>query len=90
MLLPLFNCVIPANVGIIFKGLMYIAALDVIPTDDIYVNVFDEEQFGEAQNSNYEAVGFETKFMILNLGSLGLTIMLYPFLYLWYYIAVQF
>ena len=37
MLLPLFNCVIPANVGIIFKGLMYIAALDVIPTDDIYV-----------------------------------------------------
>lgn len=86
MLFALFQCSMPANTGMIFNALMEIAAFDAIPTEQIYDELVGVD-FGEAITANFETVGLESSYIINNLGSLGLVIMLYPLLYLLYYVS---
>ena len=86
ILLPLFNCQLPANAGIIFNTLMQIAAFDAIPTDDIYGAIADEETFGDPINENFDMIGLETILVMPNLGSIGVIIVAYPLIYLLYYL----
>ena len=59
----------------IFNTLMEIAAFDAIPTDTIYEAMIDVD-FGEPINANFNTVGFESTYVIYNLGSLGFIILL--------------
>ena len=52
----------------------------------MYGKLFEGVDFGEAISPNYETVGIESVYLIINLGSLGVIIMLYPFLFLAYYL----
>ena len=71
----------------IFNTLLQIAAFDAIPTDDIYEAITGGIDFGEAINANFDTLGFESTFIIVNLGSLGLVIMVvYPMLYVLFYL----
>ena len=64
---------------------MQIAAFDAIPTDDIYDKIANAENFGDPINSNFETVGLEQLLLLPNFGSLGVVILVYPFLYITYY-----
>ena len=61
----------PSNIALVFYVLMRIAAIDVIPTDNLYDTLFDLEPT-EPLSINFEAVGFESMWLIYNLGSITL------------------
>ena len=76
----------PANAGLIFNSLMEIAAFDAIPTDDIYKELFPSIDFGLPINENFETVGLESTYIVVNMGSLGIIMLfVYPLLYMTYY-----
>ena len=70
-----------------FGILMQIAAFDAIPTDMIYDDYVFGPQDGDPINEDFESVGFESIWIVPNLGSLGFYILLIPFAYLLYYMT---
>lgn len=58
---------------------MQIAAFDVVPTDDMFIDFFGLEP-PDPVNENFEIVGFETTLFIFNLGSLTFAILSFPVL----------
>ena len=75
--MPLFKIVLPATVGIFFGYIMQIASFDLIPIDN-----WLEEHGGmtpvDPINSNFEAVGFESMYILINLGTILVLILLFP------------
>ena len=71
IMLPLFKIIMPSNLALVFYILMRIAAIDVIPTDGLYDTVFNLEPT-EPLSINFAAVGFESLWLIYNLGSVTL------------------
>ena len=91
ILLALFGGVnIPDNANFIFSSLMSIAAFELIPTDDIYIHFGSDPDGGEPVSKVFEDIGFEHHLLMNNFGTLGFFLALYPFIYLTYYIVVQF
>ena len=78
-MLPLFNISMPSNLSIVFKIIMNIAAFDILPTDYIYDLIFKVEN-KEPLSANFEAMGFESLWLIYNLGSLFLISLCIPIL----------
>ena len=70
-----------------FGILMTIAAFDAIPTDWIYDNYVFGPQEGDPINPDFESVGFETIWIVPNLGSLGWYLACIPLIYLLYYLT---
>ena len=60
---------------------MKIAAFDMINTDGIYDTILDLPP-SKPLSPNFEAVGFESIFLIYNMGSITLIIMIIPFMML--------
>ena len=70
--LPLFDVVFPPFAQEAVKALITIATFDVMPTDVVFelINSPEEEQ----EDPKFEDVGYEAKSMILNLGTMFLTL----------------
>ena len=78
-MLPLFNIRMPSNLNVVFKIIMNIAAFDILPTDYIYDLIFKVDQ-KEPLSTKFEAMGFESLWLIYNLGSLLLISLSIPLL----------
>ena len=83
--MPLFNAKHPGNSQYMFGVLMTVAAFDAIPTDWVYDNYIFGPKEGDPINPDFEAVGFETIWIVPNLGSLGWYIAFVPLIYLFYF-----
>ena len=69
--MPLIDLKFPGNARIVNDKLINIATFDILPTDDWYPVIFDFELDNEAPiNERWEALGFETTNLIMNLGSI--------------------
>jgi len=75
--MPLLNVTLPANAAVFFRGLMTFAAFDIIDTSP-YLNALLALNPTEPLNNNFEALGFESVFLLHNLGSLILAFLFYP------------
>ena len=60
---------------------MTIAAFDIIPTDDLFNDLFNVVKRPlDPLNENFETVGFETIYFVHNLGSLAIFMSICPLL----------
>jgi len=66
---------IPANAYVFFAALFQVAAFDVIPTDSMYMKMFDIDE--EPLSENFEHLGYETRQFLYNSGSISLVIILF-------------
>jgi len=75
----LINIMLPANASIFFGSLLKIAGFDLVPTDAMFVYLFDIEE--TPISTNFDYLGYETRQVLYNAGSLSLIIMFFlPFL----------
>ena len=81
-LLPLFKVNIPANALLLFNKIMEIAAFDIIEINDTLNSLLNLEPTGPYRQ-NFDAVGFESIYLLNNLGALN-------FAYLFWSIAALF
>jgi len=79
VLTPLFLIQLPGNASVFFKELMRIAAFDIIELNDQLDWFFGLEPT-EPINSNFEAIGFESVYLLHNLGTLLIAYFFYPFM----------
>jgi len=77
VLMPLFDITLPANAGVFFNGLMTFTAFDIIDTSP-YLDWMLQLEPTDPVNNKFEAVGFESIFLLHNLGSLVLAFLYYP------------
>ena len=81
VLLPLMKVQLPSNAAIFFKSIFQIASFDFYDLNDIIHEVLDLEPT-EPFNENFEDIGFESKYMINNMGTMIFFYILYPLLIL--------
>ena len=67
--MPLLKIELPALCGLFFSYLMKIASFDLIPIDN-YLDEHVEMTPRDPINNNFEAIGFESMYVIINLGSI--------------------
>ena len=77
--MPLLRVELPALCGIFFSFLMKIAAFDPIPIDS-YLDEYTAMPPRDPINNNFEAIGFESMYVIINLGSMLFLFILFPIL----------
>ena len=75
--MPLLHIELPALCGIFFGFLMQIASFDLIPIDN-YVDEHTPLTPRDPINQNFEAVGFESLYVLINLGSMLILFILFP------------
>lgn len=76
VMMPLFQVELPANAGLFFKAVMQIAAFDFYEFGDVVHSVFQVDPT-EPIDSNFEAIGFESQYLLVNMGSLFIGYFLY-------------
>ena len=76
-LLPLCRVTLPADATVFFKHIFEIAAFAFYDTNDLIYNGLDTEP-GEPFNDNMEDLGFDTQYMLNNMGSMVVFYLLYP------------
>jgi len=74
--MPLFKVSMPANASLFFAQMMAIAAFDLIETGP-YLDVLLNLPPSDPLNSNFAAVGFESRYVLHNMGTLLLALILY-------------
>ena len=79
--MPLLKIELPALCGIFFSYLMKIASFDLIPIDN-YLDEHVDMTPRDPINNNFEAIGFESMYVIINLGSMLILFVLFPLLVL--------
>ena len=77
--MPLFKVNLPANVGIFFGYIMMIASFDLVPVDS-FVDEYGGMTPTEPINENFEAVGFESLYVLINLGTILILVIVFPIL----------
>lgn len=73
----LVNVSIPANAALFYAHFLEIVNFDILPTDGLYEYLFDLKE-GDAISVNFEMLGYETIYMIKNLGSVFIFMMYFP------------
>ena len=79
-MLPLTKVTLPANARIFFESIFQIAAFDFYDLNDFWhekLNIEPTEPF----NDNFNELGFESRYMLNNMGTMFFFILLYPVLY---------
>ena len=71
----------PYNISQVFKVIMHIAAFDILPTDYLFGLIYKVEHT-DPLSPNFDAMGFESLWLIYNLGTLFLLGMIVPLLML--------
>ena len=89
VLLPLMQVVIPPFCGIFFGFLMKIASFDIIPIGDL-IDEYGGMTPRDPINANFEAIGFESMYLVTNLGTILIVICSFPILALIYLILKPF
>ena len=74
--MPLFKTNIPANAGLFFKQIMQIAAFDLIEINEPLDKLLDLDPT-EPINENFEAVGFESIYLLNNMGTLAIAYLIW-------------
>ena len=74
--MPLFKTNIPANAGLFFKQIMQIAAFDIIEISEPLDKLLDLEPT-DPINENFEAVGFESVYLLNNMGTLAIAYLIW-------------
>jgi len=69
VVMPLFNINLPPNASVFSAEMMKIAAFEIIDTKPYLDGMFGLEP-SEPLNSNFEAIGFESRYFIHNMGTL--------------------
>ena len=85
-MLPLFKVELPANAGSFFKQMMMIAAFEIFDTKPMLDWLFRLSP-SDPFNSNFEAVGFESVYLLHNLGTLAIIFAIYALASLVSYLA---
>ena len=75
--MPLFKIVLPANIGVFFGYIITIASFDLIPIDN-FVDEYGGLSPVEPINENFEAIGFESLYLLINLGTGLVFVLLFP------------
>ena len=70
-MMPLFKVEMPANAGIFFAHMMQIAAFDFYDFSDHIHELFQIEPT-DPLSPNFEAIGFESQYFLVNMGSMVL------------------
>ena len=78
VLFSVFKIQLPANAGIFFNQMQQIAAYDFYDTGNFIDSVLGLESDGRVLNSNFETLGFESLFVLHNLGTLICVFVYYP------------
>ena len=83
IMMPLFAITMPANAKVIFAVLLQIAAFDMIPVERMYDDMVQELANLSTDTLDYlqirmESLGFDSVWILPNLGSLLLFLGLYP------------
>lgn len=73
----LSNVSVPANATCFYAFFLDIVNFDILPTDGIYAWAFELSQ-GEAISINFDLLGYDTIYMIKNLGSVFIFMMYFP------------
>lgn len=76
IMMPLFQITMPANAGLFFRSLMEIAAFDFYDFSDIVHDLFQIVET-ETVDVNFEAIGFESQYFLVNIGSLAVIFLIY-------------
>lgn len=76
VMLPLFKITVPANAGMFFSQIMQIAAFDFFETGP-YIDALLGLPPSEPLNANFEAVGFESLYLLHNMGTLFIAFVAY-------------
>jgi len=76
VMFPLFNVTLPANAGMFLSQMMTIAAFEVIDTKP-FLNTVLALPHTDPLNSNFEAIGLESRYFIHNLGTVALAYVLF-------------
>lgn len=76
VMMPLFQISMPSNAGLFFKQVMEIAAFDFYDFTDIILDLFEIEATDPIDN-NFEAVGFESQYFLINMGTMVIFCMIY-------------
>jgi len=71
LMMPLLNVTLPPNAGMFFAQLMAIAAFEVVDTKPFLDRLLRLEPT-DPVNSNYEAIGLESIYLLHNMGTLVL------------------
>ena len=75
-MMPLFKISMPANAGLFFRQIMSIAAFDFYDFGDVIHKYFNIAQT-DSININFETIGFESSYFLINLGTLLLFYLFY-------------
>ena len=73
LMMPLFLVTLPPNAGMFFAQLMSITAFEVIDTKP-YLDRLLRLEPTDPVNSNYEAIGLESLYLLHNMGTLVLAL----------------
>ena len=76
--MPLFAVNLPPNANYFFGFIMTIASFDILPTDSFYNDYFDMTQ-SLPISDHFESLGFNSQYLLYNLGSLIIGILSIPF-----------
>lgn len=85
MLTTLFQVELPLNVRAYFDIILQIVKFELFQTEDYLENYLDIEQ-GVPYNDKFEAMGFESKLTIFNLGPMIIFILMWGLFFLTYLI----
>lgn len=77
--LPLFDVSFPPLSQSMVENLITIATFDVMPSDDVLGATLDPPE-QEQQNEKFQQIGFESSWMIVNLGTMFLTFVIMLFI----------
>lgn len=76
VMMPLFKIQMPANASNFFTQIMAIAAFDFYDFTDIIHDIFALEPT-ESFSSNFETIGFESLYFLINMGSIFIIYLIY-------------
>ena len=82
-MLPLCNIALPINAAKFFKTISQIAAFEIYDMNDFYHNLLNIPPT-EAFSDNFEELGFESRYILNNVGAMVLFYLLYPVLMIVY------
>ena len=88
-MLPLCNIVLPINAAKFFKSISQIAAFEIYDMNDFFHKTLDISPT-EPFSDNFEELGFESQYILNNMGVMVIFYLLYPVLMIVYSIITKF
>lgn len=80
-MMPLMQVNLPPNAGTFYGFLMNIASFNILPTDLFYARYLPVPDSDGPINSNFYAIGYGSRYFLVNLGSVVVFLALIPLLF---------